>query len=196
MLGQGVASAGILVLAATGLLVSNTLTDRGVNVYVARRVSAAVGGVAFLFSVLLLDAGVAITLSVIVTIGVVAVRVWFPQGLRGVQGSLPTQPWVEITFLLSGTACLVIGWGLLADRWLGLRTYWIHGLGRYCLRIVTDQISRRRGRLRLWPQSVMMVTCLAVAARLTPTILGIRDDNWTIVSASLATMAVLNANLG
>ena len=82
MLDQGVASAGILVLAATGLLVSNTLTDRGVNVYVARRVSAAVGGVAFLFSVLLLDAGVAITLSVIVTIGVVAVRVWFPQGLR------------------------------------------------------------------------------------------------------------------
>lgn len=215
MLEQIIATGGVILLVVVGLLVANVLTDRGVDVYVSRRVPATLGGSAYLIAVLWLDVEVAIALSAFLTVGVIAIRVWLPRGVRGLQASLPTQPWVEITYALSGTASLAIGWGLLGERWLAFLPIGFMAWGDTASAIVTYLIVKRRGRLSLWPQSAMVVICLAVAAllqpywigavgavaatvaeRLTPRVFGIQDDNWTIVGASLAVMALLKTGMG
>jgi hypothetical protein len=89
-----------------------------------------------------------------------ALRLGFRRGIRGVQGTLPTQAWAEITYPLAGTASLAVGWGLLSNRWLAFVPVAFmasgdsaSGLARY--------VSIRRGRaIGWWPSIVMLLARL------------------------------------
>ena len=115
---QVFAISGIVFLALTGLAASNFAYDRGVPGNVSRFVAPALGGFAFLVAVLWLDAWTAITVSGVLALSVLALRLGFRRGLRGVKGSLSTQDWAEITYPMAGTLSLAVGWGLLGDKWL------------------------------------------------------------------------------
>ena len=204
------AGSAIVLLALFGLVASNLLRDRGVNRDLARRVPAVLGGVAFFIAVLWLDPWPAVALSGSLTLAMATLRLGFRRGLRGVEGTLPTQAWAEITYPSAGTASLALGWGLLSNRWLAFVPIafmaWgdsASGLARY--------VSIRRGRaIGWWPSIVMLPACLAAAALFDPYWIGavgaiigtaaerfrpasgpLRDDNLTVVAASLAIMIVL-----
>jgi hypothetical protein len=179
MLGQVSAAFSITLIISSGLIAANTLVDLGVNVYVARRVPTVLGGVAFLVAVWWLDVRVAIGLAAVITLAIISVRVWHQAGLRGVRGSDPSQPLVEFTFSLAAIASLVVGWGVLGDRRLAFAPIGFMAWGDSASGLVTDAIVRRRGGIRQWPSIAM---------------LGIRDDNWAIVAATLGVMALVRAN--
>ena len=209
-MGQAYAGSVIVLLALFGLVVSNLLRDRGVDRDLACRVPGVLGGVAFLMAVVWLDPWPAVALSGSLTVTIAALRLGFRRGLRGVQGTLPTQAWAEITYPLAGTASLAVGWGLLGDKWLAFVPIafmaWgdsASGLTRYAV--------IRRGRAMGWrPSIAMLLACLAAAAlfepywigavgavigtaaeRFRPTSGPLGDDNLAVVAASLAIMSLL-----
>ena len=117
-MGQAFVLSGVVLFAITGLVVSNSLYDRGVPNTISRCAAPVLGGTAYLFAVLWLDAWTATVLSGAMAMLILALRLGFRRGLRGVRGSLPTQAWSEVTYALAGTGALAVGWGLLGDRWL------------------------------------------------------------------------------
>ena len=118
MLEQAFAVSGCVTVALVGLVASNLLYDRGVTNSLSRYVAPILGGVAFLVAVLWLDIWTATVLSCAMALFILAVRLGFRRGLRGVEGNLPTQAWAEVTYAMGGTASLAAGWGVLGDRWL------------------------------------------------------------------------------
>lgn len=118
MLEQPLAVSGSLAVAMIGLAASNLLYDRRVANSISRYVAPILGGVAFLVAVLWLETWTAPVLAGAMTLFILAVRLGFRRGLRGVKGDLPSQAWSEVTYALAGTAALAVGWGLLGDRWL------------------------------------------------------------------------------
>lgn len=140
---------------------------------------------------------------------ILAVRLGFRRGLRGVSGNLPSQAWSEVTYALGGTAALAIGWGVLGDRWLAFLPIAFMAWG--------DSVAGLLRALRwpgnvasLWPSVAMIGVCLAAAAfyqpywigalgalvataaeRRRPMVLRVWDDNLNVVAASLAVMGVL-----
>ena len=207
---QAYGGSAIVLLAFLGLIVSNRLRDRGVDRDLACRVPAVLGGVAFLIAVLRLDLWPAVALSGSLTLAMAALRLGFRRGLRGVQGTLPTQAWAEITYPLAGTASLAVGWGLLSNRWLAFVPIAFMAWGDSASGL-TRYASIRRGRaMGWWPSIAMLPACLAAAALFHPYWIGavgamigtaaerfrpafgpLRDDNLTVVAASLAIMSVL-----
>ena len=207
---QAFAGSAIVLMAFFGLVVSNLLRDRGVDRDLACRVPAVLGGVAFVMAVLWLDPWPAIALSGSLTLAMAALRLGFRRGLRGVQGTLPTQAWAEITYPLAGTASLVVGWGLLCNRWLAFVPIAFMAWGDSASGL-TRYASIRRGRtISWWPSIAMLPACLAAAALFDPYWIGavgamigtaaerfrpasgpLRDDNLTVVAVSLATMVIL-----
>ena len=210
MLGQAFAAAGVVIVALGGLVASNLLVDRGLDASFARRVPGALGGVAFLIAVLWLDPRTAIALSSALTLAMLALRLGFRRGLRGVGGSLPTQVWAEITYPAAGTVSLAVGWLLLGDRWLAFLPIAFMAWGDSfagLARQLSMSLGRRVGH---WPSAAMLTCCLATgllfqpywiaalgaisataAERFCPRVLSVRDDNWAVVAASLAVMGVL-----
>ena len=210
MLDQGHAASGVVLLALAGLVGSNFLFDHGVDASISRRLPGLLGGVAFLVAVLWLDPWTAITLSGVITLFILVLRLGFRRGLRGVRGSLPTQAWAEVTYALAGTVSLAVGWGLLGNRWLAFVPIAYMAWGDGVSGLVREAFIWRKRRMRVWPSLAMLACCFALAGlfqpywigaggaiaataaeRFTPRILRVRDDNWAIVAASLATMGVL-----
>ena len=210
-MGQQVfAISGIVFLALTGLAVSNLAYDRGVPGNVSRFVAPALGGVAFLVAVLWLDAWTAITVSGILALSVLALRLGFRRGLRGVKGSLPTQDWAEITYPMAGTLSLAVGWGLLGDKWLAFLPIAFMAWGDSSAGLARAT-AWRDNVASLWPSFVMLVVCFVsaallfqpywigaigavaatVAERRRPMILTIWDDNLHVVGVSLVVMGLL-----
>lgn len=210
---QAVVSLGIIVLSIVSLAASNLLVDRGVDVYVTRRLPATVGGVAFLAGVLWLEVTAAIGLPAAISGAIILYRFRSSRGLRGTRGSLPSQPYVDINFILAGTVSLTIGWAMLDDRWLGFMPIAFMAWGDTVSGLVSAFLSHHRARMSFWPSTAMLTTCLVislfyspywvaangstvatVAERFPPKIGGIQDDNWVIVGASLGVMAAIQAN--
>ncbi len=203
MLEQAFAVSGVVSVALVGLVASNLLYDRGVANSLSRYVAA------FLIAVLWLDAWTATVLSGTMALFILAVRLGFRRGLRGVRGNLPTQAWSEVTYALGGTAALAIGWGLLGDRWLALLPIAFMAWGDSIAGLL--RASLWRGTVAsLSPSVAMFGVCLTAAALYQPYWIGAVgavaatiaerkrprlgvwwDDNLHVAALSLAVMAVL-----
>ena len=209
MLGHAYPVGGIATLALAGLVGSNFLYDRGVPSTLSRYVAPILGGVAFLVAVLWLDVWTATALSGVLAVGILALRLGFRRGLRGVAGNLPSQAWAEVTYALAGTASLAIGWGLLGDRWLAFLPIAFMAWGDSIAGLARATIWHKK-RASLWPSVAMFGVCLATAAiyqpywigalgalvataaeRRRPMVLILWDDNLHVVALSLAVMGVL-----
>lgn len=209
MLYQAYAVSAIVLLALAGLVASNLMFDRGVDPSLSRRVPGALGGVAFLASVLWLNPWVAVTVSAVLTLFILALRLGFRRGLRGVRGSFSTQAYAEVTFPLAGTISLAVGWGLLGDKWLAFVPIAFMAWGDNVAGLARATIWRGY-RARTWPSIAMLGVCLATAVlfepfwmgaagaltataaeRFRPTAPRAWDDNLLVVALSLAVMGVL-----
>ncbi len=201
---------GVVALALLGVRGSNFLRDRGFPNSLSRRFAPTIGGLAYLASVALLDVWIAIAVSATITVFITVVRLLFRSGLRGVRGTHSAQAWAEITYPLAGTLSLVVGWGILGDKWLGFIPTAFMAWGDTAAGLVRDTASPKRSPTVV-SMSAMLVVCVGAAAvffrplwigvvggvvatlaeRFRPGILGFWDDNVYIVATSLAVMAVL-----
>ncbi len=209
MLEQAFAVGSIITLGLGGLVASNFMYDRGMPSTQSRYVAPILVGVAFLVAVLLLDAWTATALSGALALGILALRVGFRRGLRGVRGNLKSQAWAEVTYATAGAASLTIGWTLLGDKWLAFLPIAFIAWGDSAAGLLRATIwSRYVGSL--WPSLAMLGVCLAAAAlfqpywigalgaivataaeRRRPMMLIIWDDNVHVVAMSLAVMTAL-----
>ncbi len=211
MLDQIVAVIGVVLLALAGLAASNVLYDRGVPSAVSRYVAPVLGGVAFLVAVTWLDARTAIALSSVLAASILALRLGFRRGLRGVHGTLPTQAWSEVTYATAGAASLAIGWGVLGEPWLAFLPVGFMAWGDSAAGLARATVWRDNVA-SVWPTMAMLAVCLATAAlfqpywigaagavaataaeRRRPMVLAVWDDNVHVVATSLALMGVLAA---
>ena len=209
MLDHAYGTVGVVTLALAGLVASNALHDRGVPSSLSRYVAPVLGGAAFLAAVLWLEVWVAVTVSAVLNLGVLALPMGFRRGLRGVQGSLPTQAWAEVTYAAAGTLSLSIGWGVLGDRWLAFVPIAFMAWGDSVAGLARATIWRGT-MASIWPSIAMLGVCLVAAAlyqpywigalgalvatvaeRRRPMVLALWDDNLHLVAASLAVMSVL-----
>ena len=209
MLAQVFAVSGSVTVALVGLVASNLLYDRGVANSISRYVAPILGGVAFLVAVLWLDAWTAIILSGAMALFILAVRLGFRQGLRGVRGNLPSQAWSEVNYALGGTASLAIGWGLLGDRWLAFAPIAFMAWGDSTVGLVRAMLWRSNVA-SVWPSLGMLAVCLGAAFLYQPYWIGAVgavaatiaerkrprlgvwwDDNAQVVTVSLTTMVTL-----
>ena len=209
MLVQAFAVSGCVTVALAGLVASNLLYDRGVANSVSRYVAPILGGVAFLVAVLWLDAWTATVLSGAMALFILAVRLGFRRGLRGVRGNLASQAWSEVTYALGGTAALAIGWGLLGDRWLAFLPIAFMAWGDSTAGLARASLWRSNVANR-WPSVGMFGVCLGVAFLYQPYWIGAAgavaatiaerkrprlgvwwDDNLHVVAMSLAVMGSL-----
>ena len=174
--------------------------DRGLANSLSRYVAPILGGVAFIIAVLWLDAW---------TATILALRLGFRRGLRGVRGNLPSQAWSEVTYALGGTASLAIGWGLLGDRWLAFLPIAFMAWGDSTAGLARAMFWRSNVAT-VWPSLGMAAVCLgtaflyqpywigavgavaaAIAERKRPRLGVWWDDNAHVVAVSLITMATL-----
>jgi hypothetical protein len=201
---------GMVLLALVGIRGSNFLNDRGFSATLSRRFAPAVGGLAYLVSVVWLDVWVAVLVSGAMTLLIAALRLGFRNRLRGIKGSHSAQAWAEITYPVAGTAALVIGWGVMGNRWLGFLPIAFMAWGDTAAGLVRDSLSQDRAPTALSMASMLVVcvgaaavffhpfwigalgaACATLAERYRPGVLGFWDDNGWIVATSLAVMGIL-----
>jgi dolichol kinase len=201
----------VITLAMCAIAGSNCLHDRGVPGFASRRFAPVVGGFAYLIAIVWLEKWTAIILCGILTFSVLILRLKFRDSLRGLRGNHPNQTWAEITFVLSGTLTMLIGWGILDDRWLAFLPIAFLAWGDTAAGIARDIIGLDVKKSS-WHMLAMLVICLAsvaiwhhhpfwiggvgavvatLAERFRPGVFRYWDDNFNLTAASLAVMAVL-----
>ena len=210
------AAMAMALLALSGLVTSNFVYDRGVPSTVSRRAAPLLGGAAYLIAVLWLDAWTAVTLSGVLTLFILVLRLGFRRGLRGVGRSFAVRDWAEIAYPMAGTVSLAVGWGLLGDRWLAFVPIAFMAWGDSVAGFVRGVANWSGNGMDVWRPSIAMLgVYLVVAALFQPYWVGalgavsataaerfrliahrIWDDNWVpddpvIVAASLAVMGIL-----
>lgn len=205
-----IAIPGVITIALIGITGSNYLYDKGIPNNLSRRFAPVMGGVAYLSAVLWLDKWVAITVSAVMALLLIVLRMRFRTGLRGVKGNHPAQSWAEITYPIIGTLSLIIGWGILGEKWLGFLPVAFMAWGDTAAGLARDTISDDSSPSIL-TMAAMLVVCLGAAAvffsplwigiagaavatlaeRYRPGILGFWDDNVYIVVESLVVMGTL-----
>lgn len=209
MMEQGIALSGIATLTLSGLAASNFMYDRGVPNTVSRYAAPVIGGTAFLVAVLWLEVWIAVSLSALMTLNMLVFRTQFRRGLRGVEGTLLTQAWAEVTYPMAGTVSLAVGWGLLGDRWLAFLPIAFMAWGDSTAGLLRATIWHKK-RASLWPSVAMFGVCLVaavfyhsywigiagalvatVAERRRPMVLTLWDDNLHLVAVALLVMVVL-----
>lgn len=210
---QAFALSGIVTLALVGLVASNVMYDRGVPNSMSRYAAPLLGGFAFLAAVLWLDAWTATALSGAIALFILALKLGYRRGLRGVRGDRSTQAWAEVTYALAGTVSLAVGWGLLGDRWLAFLPIAFMAWGDSMAGFL--RASLWRGNVvSFWPSVAMAGVCLIAAAlyqpywigalgafvatvaeRHRPRALRLWDDNLHVVALSLTVMWVLARTL-
>jgi hypothetical protein len=176
----------------------------------SRRFAPVVGGFAYLTAMIWLEKWTAVIVCGILALIILFLRLGFRQSLRGVRGTHQVQTWVEITYLLAGTLSLVVGWGILGNKWLGFIPTAFMAWGDTAAGLVRDTISPNRSPIVV-SMSAIFIVCVGAAAvffrplwigvvggivatlaeRFRPGILGFWDDNVYIVAISLVVMAVL-----
>ena len=209
MLEQAFAVSGSVTVGLVGLVASNFLYDRGLANSLSRYVAPILGGVAFMLAVLWLDVWTAVALSGVMALFILALRLGFRRGLRGVRGNRPSQAWSEVTYALGGTAALAVGWGLMGDRWLAFLPIAFVAWGDSTAGLARAMFWRSNVA-SLWPSLGMAAVCLGVAFLYQPYWIGAVgavaatiaerkrprlgvwwDDNAQVVGVSLATMGTL-----
>ena len=219
MLGHTLAFGSVVLLNVIGLAISNLLYDHGVPGRLSRRVAPALSGVGYLIAVLWLEVWTAVILSGLLVLGVLAVRLSFRRGLRGVTRSTSTRDWAEIAYPIAATVSLAIGWGLLGDKRLGLVPIAFVAWGDCVAGLVRGVSVWRRTDVHIWPSVAMLSVCLIAAVLVQPYWVGafgaivatgaerfrlvahrVWGDNWVpddpvIVAASLTVMGGLAKTL-
>ncbi len=209
MLYQALAISGVVALVFAGLIVSNLLHDRGVDNSLSRCIAAALGGVALLVAIVWLNPWTAVILSSVLTLFIIVLRVGFRRGLRGVKGKMPSQAWAEVTYAMSGTVSLAIGWGLFGDKWLAFLPIAFMAWGDNVASLTRATIWRNNVA-SIWPSVVMLVVCLGIAVlyqpfwisavgagvataaeRYRPRFIRFWDDNLNLVATSFIVMTIL-----
>ena len=213
MLNIAFAIAAIVALVAACLAGSAFLHDRGTPRSVIRAVAAMLGGVAFLLTVVTLDAYTATALATLVAVAVLVMRVRFRSSLRGLRGVAPSQAWAEVTYALGGALSLLIGWVVLDDRWLAFSAIAFMAWGDAAAGLARAEVSRL---LSYAGPTVVMLTVSIVVVGLfqptwiglvgalvatmsegrTPKILSVRDDNLILVTSSVAVMGICRLATG
>lgn len=192
------------------LAIANILQLKLGSAAPGRALAGMMGGLAYCAGILWLNAWVALTVSVLVltllVLGVLTRR----SVLGGIQGERSGQRWSEVSYLVGGTLGLV-GVILLQDWRLPLTAIGFMAWGDATASLIRTT-TRGRHEGGSLPSSGMVVTCLAVAALVSPYWIGAAgaltasfverkrlvfhsgwDDNWLIVVTSLSVMAVLTA---
>jgi dolichol kinase len=209
MIAEIVAAAGIAGLGVLGLAGANYLRDRGVDGQVSRRLAAVLGGGVYLLGVLLLDVWTVAVLSSATALLILGLRLRFREHLRGLSGAETGQRWGEVAYPIAGAASIVLGWGILGDKWMAFVPIAFMAWGDNAAGIVRARIASGGGA-SLWPSVAMLGFCLGIASlyqpswiaaagaiaattaeRFRPSAHPLWDDNWAIVVASLSVMAVL-----
>jgi len=209
MLVQLYAICGISALAIAGLAGSNFAYDRGIPSSTSRYLAPVLGGFAFLVAVLWLEVWTAVTVSGVMSLLILVLRLGFRRGLRGVEGNRPTQAWAEVTYALAGTLSLALGWGLLGDKWLAFLPIAFMAWGDSACGLARATLWRSN-LASVFPSVAMLGVCLAAAAlfqpywigavggvvavaaeRRRPRVLSVWDDNLHVVAVSLAVMGVV-----
>jgi dolichol kinase len=205
-----VQSLGVIALAFFAITGSNFLNDRGVPNSMSRRFAPVVGGFAYLAATIWLEKWAAVAVCGILTLLILFLRLGFQRGLRGVRGTHPAQTWAEITYPVAGTLSLVIGWGLLNDKWLAFMPVAFMAWGDTAAGIARELIGLDINKSS-WHMGAMLVVCMvavailyrplwigavgAIAAtlaeRFRPGLLRFWDDNLNLVAASFVVMAML-----
>ena len=209
--------AGVLTvfLAVGGLVVANRMRDRGVQLWWSRRLPGITGGGAFLVAVLFLDAWQAVGIAATLTVMILMLRIVRVHELRGVRTEGRSQVWAEVTYPAAGTLSLVVGWALLGDRWLAFTPIAFMAWGDGAGELLREILLSRRQIAGVWPSVAMLGACLASAAfyqpywasasaavaaagaeYYSPRMPWMRDDNLSVVVASLGVMAVLQGAIG
>jgi dolichol kinase len=201
---------GVVAITLCALAGSNFLFDHGVPSSISRRFAPVVGGFAYLTAIIWLEKWIAIILCVILTLFILLLRLRFRGSLRGLKGTHPAQTWAEVTFTVAGTLTMLIGWGILDEKWLAFTPIaflaWgdtAAGVAREIIGLDVKQSS--------WHMVAMFVVCLAAVAiwyhpfwigavgavvatlaeRFRPGVLRYWDDNFNLTAASLAVMVLL-----
>ena len=166
---QAYAATAIVLLACSGLVASNFLYDRGAPGRLSRRAAHLLGGVAYLMAVLWLDAWMAITLSGVLALCILVLKLGFRRGLRGLSRSDSTQDWAEVIYPMAGTVSLAVGWGLLGDKWLAFLPIAFMAWGDSVAGLVRGTGIWRGKDIGKWPPSAAMLgVCLAAAVLFQP----------------------------
>ena len=180
MLDYALATSSFVFLSFMGLVVANLLYDRRAPHSLPRRAAHVLGGAAFLIAVLKLDARTAVALSGVLALSVLALRLGYRRGLRGLSRSVETRDWAETAYPMAATASLAIGWGLLGDRWLAFAPIAFMAWGDSVAGLVraTTRSGNMAWLLRakiwrldmamIWSSIAMLGVCLAAAVLFQP----------------------------
>jgi len=191
------------------------IRSKGVQLQWSRRIPGITAGCAFLTAVLWLDVWPAVAIAVSLTGMVAFLRLGLGHQLDGVTSEGRSQVWAEITFPAAGALSLVVGWALLGDKWLAFTPIAFMAWGDRAGGLLRDILNWRRRPAARWPSAAMLGACLvsamffqpywiaaaaaAVAAGTeyySPRIPFVRDENLSVVAASLAVMAGLTFAAG
>ena len=201
---------GVVTLAVAGLAGSNLAYDRGIPSSTSRYLAPILGGFAFLAAVMWLDVWTAVAVSGVMCLMILVLRLGFRRGLRGVEGSRPTQAWSEVTYASAGLLSLVLGWGLLGNEWLAFLPIAFMAWGDSVCGLARATFWRNNVA-SMAPSVAMLGVCLAAAVlfqpywigalgalvataaeRRRPMVLTFWDDNIHVVAVAIAVMAVLS----
>jgi hypothetical protein len=174
------------------------------------------GGAAFLIAVLWLDVWAAVALSGVLALSIIGIRLGYRRGLRGISRGPQNRDWAETAYPVAATVSLVVGWGLLGDRWLAFLPIAFMAWGDSVAGLVRGLARWNGRRMDVWlPSIAMLCVCLTAALLIQPYWIGaagavvataaersrlianrVWDDSWVpddsvIVAASLSVMAAL-----
>jgi hypothetical protein len=202
-----VAIVAVIAGAGLGLSMLGHRLDNSTERSPLRCLAGMVGGLAFFAQVEWLDAWTAVSVSGVLTLLVSAVRIG--KGLPHEASGRPEQSWAEVTFALSGTASLAVGWGMLGNEWLAFVPIAFMAWGDNVAGLARSTVWKDDPASPL-PSFCMFAVCLAtsllfhpwfigagagllvtLAERYRPRLIGWCDDNPVIVGSSLGTMALL-----
>lgn len=157
----------IIATALTGFVLANVLYDHGLKNYSSRKLTHLFGGAAYALLVLWLEPWQAVTLSAGVTLGVIGLRVLWPESLRGTGGSGRPHAIAEINYPLAATICLAAGWW-----WLG---YWPLALFPILCMAVGDSVTGvfrslvyKKEMKGMAGSAAMFAVCVGLAFMVTP----------------------------
>lgn len=199
----------------TGLYLANYFYDKGVEQYISRKVSHGAGGMGLLLCALFFSSPWwPIILAGGFTLLLGGARLIRPLTFRGTGGSGRQLAFAEVWFPLAATVSLVVGWAWLGNPFLAVVPTLYMAWGDMVTGIVRSRFYGREVKGNLGSMA-MIIVCLVIAyffkpywigatgavvatlvERFTPISRGLIDDNWTIVLASLAVMALIYSLIG
>ncbi|MBU0847389.1 hypothetical protein KKH23_09425 [Patescibacteria group bacterium] len=200
-------------VALGGLWIANIFYDFKLPQYLSRKIGHLGGGTALLLFALLFDSWLwPLILSVAFMALLFGARFIKGDLFRGVGGAGRPIAFAEVWFPAASIISILVGWGWLGDRWLGILPALFMAYGDAFTGLTRSVVYNREFKGNMGSVA-MFVVCLLLAwvfykpfwigavgaivatlvERFTPMSHGWLDDNWTIVLSSLLVMGVLSA---